>query len=125
MIRIVLIAVFLFSVMSIGLLVLKSEVHQMEEELTQLHASIKSDRKTIRVLKAEWSHLNDPNRIRRLANTYLDLKPVAATQIASLAALPYSATETSPSRRSDQPAPAPRKPLFGLGAPEVASRGDD
>ncbi len=124
MIRIVLITVFLFCVMSVGLLVLKSEVHEMEQELTQLHNNIRDDRKAIRVLKAEWSHLNDPTRIKRLAETYLKLSPVSAKQIAPLDALPYSATDTVPSRRADQPAPVPRKPRFELDAPEIASRGD-
>lgn len=124
MIRLALVTVFLFSVISVGLLVLKSEVQEMESDLAKLQESIKSDRKAIRVLKAEWSHLNDPTRIKRLASTYLKLSPVSTDQIAPLEALPYSATDTMPSRRADQPAPAPRKPQFELIAPEIASRGD-
>jgi len=123
MIRLLVITAFVFCVFSVGLLGVKTKVHNMEARLAALQTTIKDDQKAIRVLKAEWSHLNDPARIKRLADTYLKLSPVSAEQIAPLSALPYSATETMPSRAADQPAPAPRKPRF-FDQSEVASRHD-
>ena len=45
--------------------------------------------KTIHVLKAEWSHLNNPSRLRKLANKHIALNPVQAEQIINYSALPF------------------------------------
>ncbi len=40
------------------------------------------------MLHAEWAHLNDPERLRNLAERYLGLAPIAPVQLGSLEALP-------------------------------------
>lgn len=118
MIRLIVATAFLFSVISVGLVAVKTRVQEMETRLSLLQRDIRDDRDAIRVLKAEWSHLNDPSRLKRLAETYLKLSPVNTAQIASIKALPFREDDAAP-RLAGQPArPAPQP----QGAPEVASR---
>ena len=40
------------------------------------------------LLRAEWAHLNDPNRLSDLARRHLDLAPVAGVQVVRFDILP-------------------------------------
>jgi hypothetical protein len=65
-----------------------SRVKDQERELAALKASIVSEQEAIRVLKAEWSYLNQPERLQTLARQHLPLAPTGASQIVVLASLP-------------------------------------
>jgi cell division protein FtsL len=116
MIRLFVATAILFSLVSAGLVAVKGRVQEMETRLATLQKGIQADRTAIRVLKAEWSHLNDPVRLKRLADAHLSLSPVNSGQIASVSALPFADEAASP-RLAGRPAPAPR-----AAAPEIASR---
>ena len=73
--------ILLAAVMSVALFYLNFEVTELEDELDSLNEKIISDRETIHVLKAEWSHLNDVNRLRDLAKRYLEMQPTAPVQV--------------------------------------------
>lgn len=118
MIRLVVVTAFLFSVLSVGLVAVKTRVQEMETRLATLQRDIRADRDSIRVLKAEWSHLNDPARLKRLADAYLKLSPVTSAQIASVKALPFADPAEPEVRAAKQPA----RPAAPPGPPEVASR---
>lgn len=77
-------------------LVMKNKVQELENELNSINRNIQDDIKTIHVLKAEWSHLNNPSRLRQLAAKHISLNPVRAEQIINYSALPfdYQANET-------------------------------
>ncbi len=60
---------------------LKYETRLLEDKAAQLARSIEQERDAIAVLRAEWSHLNQPQRIERLAKKHLGLRPVMANQI--------------------------------------------
>ena len=60
---------------------IKFEVQALEAELTALNNDIREREEAIRVLRAEWSYLNEPNRLATLAARYLELTPVAASQL--------------------------------------------
>ena len=81
----------LFLLLGVGLaLVLfsvKYQVQDLEEELGRLNREIATERQATHVLKAEFSYLTDADRLRRLSDRYLDLKPVQPGQIGSFAAL--------------------------------------
>ena len=77
MVLIVLLAVSL----SLTLFVVKYQVQDLEEELSGLNRAITEDRQAIHVLKAEWSHLNEPTRLRKLAERYLGLSAIATDQV--------------------------------------------
>jgi hypothetical protein len=68
-----------------------SRVKGQERELAALKASIVSEQEAIRVLKAEWSYLNQPERLQTLAREHLPLTPTGASQIVVLASLPLKA----------------------------------
>ncbi|OAN46619.1 hypothetical protein A6A04_05770 [Paramagnetospirillum marisnigri] len=70
------IGVFLFFV--------KHEVKDQERRLTALNSQIQSNQETIHILRAEWSYLNDPTRLRALAEKHLGMHPVKANEVATL-----------------------------------------
>ena len=61
--------------------VMKNCVEDLEKELVQINSSINDDVKSIHILKAEWSHLNNPERLRKLAAKHIALEPVKPEQI--------------------------------------------
>jgi cell division protein FtsL len=67
----------------IGLFMVKYRVQDLEDQLVDLNREIARDRESIRVLRAEWSHLNEPARIRSLAGRYLGMEPVPVSNVAS------------------------------------------
>jgi hypothetical protein len=67
---------------------LKIKVQSLETELAGINYDISSDEREISVLKAEWSHLNDPARIRRLSQN-IGLRPITPSQIVMASALPW------------------------------------
>lgn len=81
--------VLLAMIAGVGLYLLKHDVQTMEDQLARLNRQITKDRTEIHVLQAEWTYLNDPERLRDLVAKHLPgLKPVSSTQVSTLAALP-------------------------------------
>jgi cell division protein FtsL len=88
-----------------------------ERELARLNAEIAKEGEAIRVLKAEWSYLNQPERLQALARKHLALAPTNPNQIVVLASLPLRGEgwSTQPPvvdfndlpRRAQPTAPAP------------------
>jgi hypothetical protein len=99
-------------------------VKVQQKELDTLKASIAREGEAIRVLKAEWTYLNQPDRLQQLARRHLALSPTGPKQIVVLASLPLkpqAATPVAPRvvQAADLPprivpnAPRPRpKPKF-------------
>lgn len=73
--------VLLAASLGVTLFVVKYQVQDLENELVQLNREVTDDRQAIHVLKAEWSHLNEPARLRLLAERYLGLEAVQAKQV--------------------------------------------
>ncbi len=71
-------------------LAIKNTVQDLEKELKSINREIQNDIKSIHVLKAEWSHLNNPDRLRELAAKHISMNPVQAEQIINYSALPFS-----------------------------------
>jgi cell division protein FtsL len=59
---------------------LKYESRALEQRVADVQLSIRTERDAVAVLRAEWSHLNRPKRIERLARKHLGLKPLKASQ---------------------------------------------
>jgi len=95
------------SIISVALLVLVSfelyngvhRVKAQEQALVSMSAQIAREAEQIRVLKAEWSYLNQPDRLQALARRHLALAPTGASQIVVLTSLPIrgDAMSTAPS----------------------------
>jgi hypothetical protein len=67
---------------------IKFAVQEIEHQLGQTNRDIARAQEQIRVLKAEWSYLNEPGRLSELNRRHLGLAPVSAKQMETLAALP-------------------------------------
>ena len=90
---------FVLSVVAGGVLFgIAFEVSTLEERLIVVNQQITDDREAIHVLRAEWSYLNQPERLEELSQRYLELRPLEGGQIANVAALP--------ARQSRDPKPA-------------------
>ncbi len=70
--------------LSMALFSIKYQVQDLEQELTQLNKSIFRERQSIHVLKAEWSYLNNPERLAGLARRHLNMGPITPSQLATL-----------------------------------------
>ncbi|WP_062227789.1 cell division protein FtsL [Aureimonas frigidaquae] len=69
----------------------KHEAESIEERLRVVERDIAMERDTISLLEADWSLLNQPYRLQRLADTFaeeLQLKPIVPRQIVTPADLP-------------------------------------
>jgi len=75
-----LLAVFVFAV--------KYEVQDLEAEFGALNRGIEQEHQSIHVLLAEWSHLNEPARIRKLARKHLGLEGLSVRQMGGLRQIP-------------------------------------
>jgi cell division protein FtsL len=62
----------------------KYEARGLDTEIGSLGKQIDEERDAIAVLRAEWSLLNRPERIERLAQKYLKLGPAKPTQLVTL-----------------------------------------
>ena len=82
-----------------GMFVMKNQVQNLENELPSINRNIEEDVKTIHILKAEWSHLNNPSRLRALATKHISLNQVKAEQIINYSALPFDYEQGESGRR--------------------------
>lgn len=69
------------AIVTIALLLVSYQVKGLESELAELERAALTQQEKIHVLNAEWSFLNRPERLARLAKRYLDLAPVAPKQL--------------------------------------------
>ncbi len=83
--------VIVIGAMAFGLFQSKEAVQAREDELARLNREILASQETVHVLRAEWSYLNRPERLARLAGRHLALGPMTAAQIRPLATLPFRA----------------------------------
>ena len=59
----------------------KYDARALDERIIVLGKEIEQERDTLAVLRAEWSLLNRPERIERLAKKYLKLEPAHPQQL--------------------------------------------
>ena len=76
---------------SLGLYRLESEVQHLERDLASATAKVEDNRRNSRILAAELSFLSQPSRLQALAQRHLALRPMAVTQVGTLASLPLKA----------------------------------
>ena len=86
--RVTLVWLSLAIVAGIGLFHVSYRVQSLEEELAQVNRDILREQETIHVLRAEWSYLNEPQRLAELSRRHLTLAPLSATQMMRIEDLP-------------------------------------
>ena len=65
----------------------KYDARALDEQIVDLNKKIEGERDGIALLRAEWSLLNRPERIERLAAKYLKLAPPQPRQLVTLDSL--------------------------------------
>jgi len=106
----------LAAVTGYGMYQLTYDVVGLEEELGERNRQILARQEAIHVLNAEWAYLNAPGRLQRLADRYLDLRPLSVNQVVPVSAL---AIVKNPAPRSASvaarvPMPKPKPILAAL-----------
>lgn len=71
-----------------GLFLLKYQVQAEERHLRELRKDIAGTEQSIHVLRAEWSYLNDPLRLREQAERHLAMHPMRANQMVAIDSIP-------------------------------------
>ncbi len=89
---------------------IKYEVVQLEDELARVNRQIVADNEAIRVLNAEWSFLNQPARLDRLAKRYLGLGPIATAQLGHIDSVPRRSPSPPAAVAVASPPPVPSLP---------------
>lgn len=108
----------------------KHEVQQQERRLEALNEQILRDQETIHILKAEWSYLNDPQRLARLAERHLDFKPMETAQVSRVAYLPprpedFGYSQTEKAQQKPYPPSRPQVPENWSPDPLPQKRGSE
>jgi cell division protein FtsL len=88
---------------AVGLFTVKYRVQDLEEKIDRTNQKIIDSQRATHMLRIEWAHLNEAERIDRLAIKYLQLGQASTSQVMRLDALK---SESSPPRR-DPPLPSP------------------
>lgn len=78
-----------FSVVALAFLIyqVSYETRAHDHSIAALRGEIEQERDAIALARAEWSLLNRPERIERLASKFLNLQPAKAEQLVSYAAM--------------------------------------
>lgn len=84
----------------------KFHVAKLDDELARFNRQIAATREETRVLTAEWTLLDDPQRLDRLNSVSLRLQPVAPAQIAQPAQLDQIPMRNAPTATPPQVASA-------------------
>jgi hypothetical protein len=73
------------------------QVQALGEDLAGLNRAIIQEQEAIQILKAEWSYMNDPNRIEEMTRRHLVLGPTTPDQmITSVASIPQRLQPVDP-----------------------------
>ena len=102
------------AVVAIALFHMKYEVQRLEEELQKVHYQILREQEAVRVLRAEWSFLNRPDRIADLARRHLQLSPLSTSQMAQLEDLTPRVLPGTEREMTDQAPPVPGARLASM-----------
>ena len=102
----------------IAMFLVKYKVQALEDEVVATRAQVARDRGAIRVLDAEWTYLNDPERLRRLSAQYLKFGPPVPQNVTDIAGLPMrdpaagAPSENAPATTAAPPATKPAGPTI-------------
>jgi cell division protein FtsL len=95
----------------------KYAVQDIEDQLNRVRRHTIAEQQEIRVLTAEWTYLNQPERLAELNRRFLQLAPIAAKQLQrTIADIPLRAAPAAP----DGPPDGPPDVLAIMGADPVA-----
>ncbi len=76
-------------------------VNDGRQHLALLTQAIQTEEESLRVLQAEWSYLNQPDRLEKLSREYLQLSPMKGQQFARTASIPLRPQTAVPENETD------------------------
>jgi hypothetical protein len=76
----------------VGLYTVKYKVQAVKAEVAATERKLLEEKRNLRVLEAEWSYLNRPERLAQLSQKYLKLDSVSGIQLADYNRLPIGDT---------------------------------
>ena len=97
---------------AVGLFAVKYKVQDLEERIDRTNQKIVESQQATHILRIEWAHLNEAERIERLAIKHLQLEPASIKQVVRLDSL--KSRICPPAARSTTPFPptnGQRRPL--------------
>lgn len=74
----------LLAVLIIGIFQIESRVQALNNDIHELNRQMLADKESLQTLRAEWAFLNQPQRLRELASTYLSTQVMRPSQVANL-----------------------------------------
>ena len=104
---------------AVGLFTVKYKVQDLEERIDRTNHKIVESQQATHILRVEWAHLNESERIEALAQKHLKLESASIKQVVRLDQLK---PESVPPRR-DSPLPSP--PRAGTDVPSSRMPGGD
>ena len=87
---------------AVGLFTVKYKVQDLEERIDRTNQKIIESQQATHILRIEWAHLNEAERIEKLAQKYLKLEQASTRQVVRLDSLK---TDSSPRREAPLPSP--------------------
>jgi len=88
---------------AVGLFGVKYRVQDLEEKIDRTNQKIIESQQATHILKVEWAHLNEAERIEKLAQKYLKLEQAGIKQVARLDMLKSDSNQ----QRREPPLPSP------------------
>ncbi len=89
--------------LGLGVFHIKYEVVAVKTKFSTTSKAIEKAQENIHILKAEWTHLNHPDRIERLARKYINFDTLTPQQVISFSDLKnFSTKVTTPIKATTQ-----------------------
>jgi len=88
MVRLGLLCLTIAVLAACGVYSLKHRVQGLEKDLVRVERLIEEEKIQIRRLRAEWATLSRPERLARLTEKHLDLKPAEPRQLVAITDIP-------------------------------------
>ena len=98
----------------------KYETRALDAQIFSLNKQIEEERDAIAVLRAEWSLLNRPERIERLAKKYLKLAPAKPSQLVTVETVTDRDFDRTRGEEAEQEAAAAAQAKTKKAAPKPA-----
>ncbi|MDX2073884.1 MAG: hypothetical protein SFX19_05920 [Alphaproteobacteria bacterium] len=77
------------AVSAFGLYSVKFKVQTLRAQIAEVEQQLEVEREGMNVVAAEWAYLNRPDRLQKLAATYLQTEETTVQQIAEVVAIPF------------------------------------
>ena len=88
---------------AVGLFTVKYKVQDLEDKIDRTNQKIIESQQATHILRVEWAHLNEAERIERLAQKHLKLEQAGIKQVVRLDSLKNDSNQ----QRRDPPLPSP------------------